>query len=38
MADAGFIDIDYAGSTGVATSRFTSAAIFRARKPAKAPN
>jgi hypothetical protein len=35
MADAGFIDIEYGGPTGVATSRFTSGAVFRARKPAR---
>jgi hypothetical protein len=35
MADVGFMDIEYAGQTGVATSRFTSGAAFRARKPTK---
>jgi hypothetical protein len=33
MAKGGFIEIEYAGPTGVATSRFTSGAVFRARKP-----
>jgi hypothetical protein len=35
MADVGFMDIEDAGQTGVATSRFTSGAAFLARKPAK---
>jgi len=30
---AGFEGVEFAGSTGVATSRFTEGALFRARKP-----
>jgi hypothetical protein len=35
MADVGFMDIEYAGQTGADTSRFTSGAAFRAKKPTK---
>ena len=34
MTDAGFMDVSYVGPTDVTTSRFTSGAAFRARKPA----
>ncbi len=33
MAKAGFVGIEHVGATGVATSRFTVGALFRARKP-----
>jgi hypothetical protein len=32
MTDAGFTDVENVGTTGVATSRFTSGAVFRAKK------
>jgi hypothetical protein len=34
MERAGFIAVEYVGSTGVKTSRFTVGAAFRARKRA----
>jgi hypothetical protein len=37
MQRAGFVDVEFAGRTGVATSKFTEGAVFRARKGAKAP-
>jgi len=33
MAAAGLVAVEYAGSTPVSTSRFTTGALFRARKP-----
>jgi len=32
MQKAGFISVEYLGTSGVATSRFTVGALFRARK------
>jgi hypothetical protein len=32
MAEVGFREVEYAGTTGVATSNFTVGAAFRARK------
>jgi hypothetical protein len=33
MEAAGFVDVEYAGGTGITTSRFTAGGLFRARKP-----
>ena len=33
MAAEGFVNVEYLGPTGMATSRHTVGAVFRARKP-----
>jgi len=33
MKDAGFVEVEYLGTTGFRTSQYTIGALFKARKP-----